>query len=140
MSAPTLGAAHALALAALGGCASYTPSALEAWPDEPSCGTWENLNEPVSAAQREGNRCLLEAFAAGRPAELFYTYVTIEGDSIHAYVRVLGPDRVEWLVDATGDSYGKQVWRHTLCRGVYDDGGRLSGEDCRALPLDEQIQ
>jgi hypothetical protein len=33
-----------------GACSrGYTPSALERWPEDPSCGSYENRNEPVSS-------------------------------------------------------------------------------------------
>lgn len=117
---------------------SYTPAALEDWPDEPSCGEWVNRNEEASADQRRKNRCLLDAFAKGRQAELYVTYHTVEGDPIREYVRVLGPGQVEAFIDSTDDELGTQEWTHLVCEGISDGEGFgfLAGEDCRELPLD----
>jgi hypothetical protein len=129
-----------LALSSLTAC-SYRPSGLESWPDEPSCGSYENRNEPVSAEQRQKTRCLLDAFAAGRPAELVFTTYTIEGDPITEYYRVLGPGSVEVFIDSTQDSFGSQEWTHLLCEEVAEDAGPFSGlfEECREISVDEIV-
>ena len=121
---------------------SYTPSALEAWREKSSCGRYENLNEPVSADQTRMDRCLLDAVAAGRPAQLTRTYATIEGDPITEYYRVLGPGRVEVFIDSTRDSFGSREWTHMLCEEVADDGGSLYAvfETCREIPVDEIVE
>jgi hypothetical protein len=100
----------ALVLGSTSGC-SYTPSALETWPEEPSCGRHE---ESASDDQRRKNRCLLDAFAAGSPAELIVTSAPIDGGPITTYIRVLGHRRVEVFIDSTKDSEGSQRWVH-LC-------------------------
>jgi hypothetical protein len=127
------------ALAALLSACTYTPSALEEWPDSPSCGEWENRNEPASADQRRKSRCLLDAFAAGRQAELYVTYHTIEGDPIREYIRVLGSGRVETFIDSTDDSYGSQEWTHLLCKGISDESGFVYGDDCREVSVDQAV-
>jgi hypothetical protein len=133
-------AVAALALLAATAC-SYTPSALEDWPEEPSCGRYENLNEPVSAAHRRGNQCLLDAFAAGRPAELVVTTATIDAGPITHYFRVLGQRRVEVFVDLPNDE-NSQLWVHLLCDDVREgEGGFVSSDygDCREISVDETV-
>ena len=126
-------------LAALVSACSYTPSALETWPDAPSCGRWENRNETVSAEQRRKTRCLLDAFEAGRAAELYLVYHSVEGDPIREYYRVLGPDRVEVFIDSTADSNANQKWSHLLCAKVAVESGYVSGDDCRELSVDRTV-
>jgi hypothetical protein len=123
-----------------GACSrDYTPSALERWPEDPSCGSYENRNEPVSSEQRRKNGCLLDALAEGRRAELVATFMTIEGDPITEYYRVLGPHRAEVFIDSTADSYGTQKWTHHVCDSVEEDSGFLHGVDCRAISVDEIV-
>ena len=128
-------------LAALVSACSYTPSALEDWPDSPSCGEWENRNEQASADQRRKNGCLLDAFADGRPAELYVTYHSEEGDRTREYYRVLGPGRVETFIDTTGDANGVQRWMHLLCKKVSEERelGLVHGDDCRELSVDRTV-
>jgi len=139
VAARSLAVAFAAGLALFLGACGYTPSALDSWPEKPSCGRWENRNEPVSADQRGKNHCILGALADGRRAELIVTYHTIEGDPITEYYRVLSPGRVESFVDSTRDSYGSRKWAHFLCRGIGEDGGYLFGENCREIPVDERV-
>jgi hypothetical protein len=129
-----VGGAVALMLAAC----DYEPSALEDWPEEPSCGEWENRNEPASADQRRKNRCLLDAFAEGVPAELYLTYHTIEGDPVREYIRVLGPGQVEAFIDSSDDEYSAQGWTHLLCAGITEEGdfGFVHGDRCREVPVE----
>lgn len=119
----------------------YTPSALEDWRDDPSRGRYENRNEPVSAEQERANRCLLEAFATGRPAELVVTFHSVEGDPVTTYYRILGPHRVEVFVDNTADRYSDQKWVHMLCGDLVDDPLCVSVDfaGCRELGLDEVV-
>ena len=48
-------------LALLSACASFTPEAVEIRALLPSCGEYENRNEPVSPDERRKNRCILDA-------------------------------------------------------------------------------
>jgi hypothetical protein len=129
------------ALSTAPGC-SYTPSVLEAWPEKPSCGRYENRNEPVSADQIRKNRCLLDAVAAGRPAQLIRTYATIEGDPITEYYRVLGPGRVELFIDSTPGQFGAQKWIHMVCEEVAEDADFVYGvsETCDEIPVNERVE
>jgi hypothetical protein len=126
----------------LASACSYTPSALDDWPEEPSCGRYENRNDPALAEQRWKNRCLLDAAAEGRPAQLVLTYMTVEGDPITEYYRVLGPRRVEIFVDATQDPLGSDQWTHLLCDEVAEDGGLLYAVavGCREISVDETVE
>lgn len=108
-------------------------------PGRRSCGRYENRNEPASAEQRRKNECLLDAAAAGRPAELVITYYTVEGDPITSYYRVVGPRQIEILVDSTRDSFGAQKWTHELCAEIVQDSGFLYGERCRKIPVDRSV-
>ncbi len=68
----------------------------------------------VAAATR---RCLEDARASGRGAELAVAVPTTEGDPIVHYVRVL-PDRsLEVYVDPTADRFAGQsaTWSHSTC-------------------------
>jgi hypothetical protein len=133
-------AAGGLAFGSLSAC-SYTPSSVENRPRLPSCGQYENLNQPPSADQRRKNRCILNALANGRRAELVVTHATIEGDPITEYLRVVGPDRVEAFVDATRDSEAgpEARWSHWLCRGLEEQGAYLNTVDCREISADERV-
>jgi hypothetical protein len=131
----------ALALLAATAC-SYKPSALEAWPEEPSCGRYEGSNEPVSPKHRRGNQCLLDAFAAGRPAELVVKLPGIDGGPTTTYYRVLGPGRVEVFIDSTEDTESSQRWVHLLCDDVREgEGGFVSADfgGCREISVDETV-
>jgi hypothetical protein len=87
------------------------------------------------------NECILQAFAAGRPAELVITFATIEGDPITNYVRVLDAGRVELFTDTTRDSYGSQGWVHSSCTDLDEaEDGQLIWGECVDLPLDEPVE
>jgi hypothetical protein len=128
----------AIALASLSAC-SYTPDAVKGRKPLPSCGEYENKNQPPSPDQLEMNRCILDALADGRQAELVATSHTIEGDPIPRYYRVLGPERVEVFTDSTRDAYAGSgaKWGRLLCRDLRQVAGYLEPVDCRNLPLDE---
>jgi hypothetical protein len=129
------------ALVTLLSACSYTPSALEDWPETPSCGEWVNRNEEASADQRRKNRCFLDAFEEGREAELYVTFHTVEGDPIREYFRVVGPGQVEAFIDSTDDEFGTQEWTHYICEGISDSEGFgfLAGEDCRELAVEQTV-
>ena len=93
----------------------------------------------MSAEQQRKTRCLLDAFEAGRPAELYLVYHLIEGDPIREYYRVLGPGRVEVFIDSTADSYANQKWSHLLCAKVAVESDYVYGDDCRELSVDRTV-
>ena len=120
----------------------YTPSALGDWRDDPSCGRYENRNEPVSVEQERANRCFLDAFEEGRPAELVATHHGDDGGPITTYYRILGPHRVEVFVDSTADIESHpQRWVHMVCDGVVDDPLDVGVDtaECRELSVDEVV-
>ena len=130
--------AGGLILLSLSAC-SYTPDSVENRKQLPSCGEYENANEPYSPDQLRKNRCVIDAFGEGRQAELIVTLATVEGDAYTEYVRVLGAGRVEVFVDLTGDTEAgpEARWSRSLCRDLELTGGRLERVDCREIPLDE---
>ena len=78
-----------------------------------SCGT-EVLDQ--GQAHDEGARlCLLEAYQAGRGAELISTEPTVEGDPITTFIRVHENGVVEVFVDATRDRFGSGEWERIVC-------------------------
>jgi hypothetical protein len=125
-----------LAVVSLASC-SYTPSAVENRTQLPSCGSYENLNEPLTTDQRRKNRCILDALAEGRRAELVRIWATEEGDPITEYFRVLGPDKVEVFHDPTSDSLADAGWSHWLCRGLEEQRGTFERVGCREIPVEE---
>ena len=75
----------------------------------PSCGSYTiRLGPPstINADQATANKCILDAFAAGRPAEVVVTTFGIEGDPVVTYYRVLGPGRVEEIRDFSTCTFG----------------------------------
>jgi hypothetical protein len=135
-----LAIAGALALASLSACASYTPSAVENRVKLPSCGEYENRNEPYSPEQLRKNRCILDALDQGRQAELIRTLHGIDGGPHIEYLRVLGAGRIEVFVDATRDvEYGgpEARWSHWLCHDLQETNGYLERLGCREIGLDD---
>jgi hypothetical protein len=90
----------------------------------------------VPGGEQEGNRCLVEAFQRGERALLVWTSFTLEGDPFSVYLAVLGPGRLERLVDATRDRYGVPQWHRFLCSGlVLNPRGFFEYRDCRQVTL-----
>lgn len=94
---------------------------------------------PASAEELEGYRCLVDAFQRGEPALLVYTATTvIDGDEISVYYSVLGPGRVERLLDGTRFRYAVPQWHRFLCGQVsLSSAGGLIVQDCRYTTLPE---
>jgi hypothetical protein len=81
----------------------------------PSCGQERRTGQagPVNA---DGRRCLWEAYLAGEPAEFVVTQLTVEGDPVTDYWRVLGKGSVELLEDSTKDPWGSGPgWLQVPC-------------------------
>jgi hypothetical protein len=119
---------------ALAGCGSDDDAEAEAPQSQPGvedCGSYESLNEPVTAEQKEMNRCLLDAVAAARPAKLVVTLATVEGDPITHYFTVTDSGEIEVLVDATEDKFGSGGWSASTCTVLSEEDGRLSWAGCR---------
>jgi hypothetical protein len=105
-----------LAIVLVAGC-GLLPSDPPDWvtdrPGLPACGVEEAGHGEFDIAKRT---CLLDAFEAGRGAELISTLVTIEGDPITQYIRVHPDATVEIFVDATRDAFGSGTWERLICR------------------------
>jgi hypothetical protein len=130
--------ATALAVLALAGCGSED----EAEGDAPAadagiedCGSYESRNEAPTDETREKNRCLLDAFEAGREAKLVVTLSTVEGDPITHYFTVLGPGEVDVLVDGRKDAYGSGGWYASTCTGLSEQSGRIAWTGCTKTEL-----
>jgi hypothetical protein len=138
---PVLGAV-VLTLVSVSAC-SYTPDSVENRTRLPSCGEYEDRNEPASTDQRRKNRCILDALDQGRQAELIRTWYGDDGGPITEYVRVLGADRVEMFVDATRDTKeaGPEArWSRWLCQGLDETPhGTVEGAGCREIPLEDAV-
>jgi hypothetical protein len=79
-------------------------------------------------------RCFLDAFLAGRPAELVVRFNTIEGDPITTVYRTRPDLPVEVFYDATKDKFGSGSWEHYGCRGLHEvKAGDPSGLDPREV-------
>jgi hypothetical protein len=97
------------------------------------------MNEPLTTDQLRKNRCILDAFAEGRRAELVRTWATEEGDPITEYVRVLGRSTVEVFQDSTSDSFDDSGWSHRVCRGLEEHRGNFVTVGCREIPVEEAV-
>jgi hypothetical protein len=131
--------AGVLALALLSACASYTPSAVENRAKLPSCGEYENRNDPVSPDDLRKIRCILDALDQGRQAELIRTLHGEDGGPYIEYLRVLGAGRIEVFVDATRDveSGPEARWSRWLCHDLQETNGYLEWLGCREIGLDD---
>jgi hypothetical protein len=132
-------AAGVLGLWSLSAC-SYTPDAVKNRTRLPSCGEYENRNQPASTDQLTKNRCILDALDQGRQAELIRTWYGEDGGPVTDYVRVLGADRVEMFVDGTRDTEAgpeTRRWSRWRCQGLHESPhGTLEGVGCREIPLE----
>ena len=129
MKLTTLLATAAL-LTGCGGDEETAPEPGETRRGARQCGAYENLNEPVTGAQREANRCILDALEAGEPATLVVTRATVEGDPIVTHITVHATDHVELVVDDTKDRFGNGTVETLFCTGLHESGGLLEGTDC----------
>jgi hypothetical protein len=76
----------------------------------PSCGSYTLLTwgptSTINTDQATVDDCILDAFEAGRPAEVVITRPDGEGNTIVTYYRVLGPGRVELIRDFSACTFG----------------------------------
>lgn len=79
---------------------------------------WQPTREGGPDPFAESHRCLLYALAAGTPAVLVRHITTNEGDPVREQLRVMGPDSVEFTVDATLDNFGSGTVETYACRGL----------------------
>lgn len=136
------GLALLLAAVALAGCGNeeeVDTDAPQAEPGVEDCGSYESLNEPPKEGEAEKNRCLLDAFEAGRDAKLVVTLATVEGDPLTHHFTVTGPGEVEVLVDATKDKFGSGTWQALRCTGLTERSGRLSWSACSEIEVPSDL-
>jgi hypothetical protein len=98
----------------------------------PSCGTYWNRNQPVSAAERRVNLCIVKASRDGRRARAVAALTTIEGDPIVNYVFVRGERDILVIVDTTRDAFGAKTWQRLRCTKLVIIDGRLGWTGCRS--------
>jgi hypothetical protein len=102
------------------GGAAVPDDEVPAWYAErdpmPSCGSFEmdeiHLDNPDL---EDANRCLLDAFETGEPAELQATLMTEEGDPIIEVYRVIGKGELEKMVDTREDEHGNMKFYYAEC-------------------------
>jgi hypothetical protein len=128
--AVALAASLVLALAGCGSEDEVDADAPQAEPDVEDCGSYESLNAPPQEGEAEKNRCLLDAFEAGREAKLVVTLATVEGDPLVHYFTVTESGQLEVLVDSTKDKFGSGSWHALTCTGLDEQRGRLSWTGC----------
>jgi hypothetical protein len=118
---------------ALAGCGSDDEAegdAPQAESGVEDCGSYESQNEAPTEETRAKNRCLLDAFEAGRAAKLVVTLSTVEGDPITHYFTVGDSGEVEVLIDGTKDKFGSGGWHASTCIELSERAGRLSWTGC----------
>ena len=141
-----LGAGLAVAVLAVG--CGMLPGAMPEWvanrqPLE-SCG--EEVLDQGDLPDEAARRCLLEAYEAGRGAELISTQPTVEGDPVTTFVRVHENGVVELFLDATRDRFGSGTWERLVCDAlipvdemppdrVFPSGMVFVEDGCEQLPL-----
>ena len=81
-----------------------------------SCGS--EVLEQGESHDEEARLCLLEAYLAGRGAELISTEPTVEGDPITTFIRVHENGVIEVFVDATRDRFGSGRWERIGCQDL----------------------
>jgi hypothetical protein len=134
--------AVAVAALALVGCGSEDSSegdAPQAEPDVEDCGSYTSANEAPTDETRAKNRCLLEAFEAGRRAKLVVTLSTVEGDPITHYFTVADAGEVEVLIDGTKDAFGSGGWHASTCTGLSETAGRISWTGCTQTEVPKDL-
>ena len=100
-----------------------------------ACGV-EELGADLAYDER-ARTCLMNAYLAGRGAELITHQDTDEGDPITGYVRVHENGVVELFVDATLDRAGSSSWERWGCEALaHEEGSRVFVADgCQHLPV-----
>jgi len=112
--------AASIAIVAASGCSLLTGAA-PAWVTDrvplESCGTEETERGLVDRTNPV-RVCLLDAFRAGRGAEMISTTTTMEGDPITSIVRVHPDGLVEVFIDNTRDRFGSGAWERLECTAL----------------------
>lgn len=111
------------------GSVDVTDDDVPAWYAErqpmPSCGRFEMDEIYLDNPDLDhANRCLLEAFGAGDPAELEVTQMTEEGDPVIEIYRVIGEDELEMMVDTREDEHGNLKFYYAVCTELVEARAR----------------
>lgn len=126
-----LAAVVVVAVPLLAGCAASEPERVDAEASQPaSCGRYANRNAPPDGAQRSMNSCILAALETGERSTLRFSRLTVEGDPIEHELEVLGPGRVEIVVDNREDAFGDRTVRRYVCAELRESNGFLEWDGC----------
>jgi hypothetical protein len=85
----------------------------------PLCGV-EQSGGPGNTPDAALRRCFLEAYLAGRPAELVSRLTTIEGARVTVIYRTRRGEPIEVFWDNTQDPLGSQAWETYGCAGLHE--------------------
>ena len=105
----------------------------------PSCGSYWNRNQPVSAAERRVNACIVRASRDVRRARAVAALTTIEGDPIVHYVFVLGARDILMVVDSTRDAFGAKTRSRFRCTKLVVIDGRLGWTGCKSTGMGKPV-
>jgi hypothetical protein len=130
-----VGAAGAAAAMLLAGC-GLVPSGQPEWFTNrtplASCGTEVVSEEPDVAARQ----CLLEAYRAGRGAELITRGQMETGAPLTSYLRVHEDGSVEMILNLEADPSAPGAWERFRCEALVPDPDHVFiQEDCQQLPV-----
>jgi hypothetical protein len=121
-----------LAAVLLAGC-GLLPAAQPDWVANrevlPACGQERQVRGDTDV---EARQCLLDAFRAGREAELISTEAITEGREVTRYLRVHADGTIEVFTDATRDTLRADAgWTRETC------GQMLGAEEVRDVWIEE---
>jgi hypothetical protein len=121
-----------LAAVLLAGC-GLLPAGLPDWVANreplPACGEERLVRGDTDVGARQ---CLLDAFRAGRDAELISTEAITEGREVTRYLRVRADGTIEVFTDSTRDTLRADAgWTRETC------GQMLGAEEVRDVWIEE---
>ena len=116
----------------LAGC-GLLPAGMPGWvanrPLLPACGEERQVRGDTDV---EARQCLLDAYRAGRDAELITTEAITEGREVTRYLRVHADGTIEVFTDATRDTLRAGAgWERETC------GQMLGAEEVRDVWIEE---
>lgn len=118
-ASPTAGATSPTSTEATPVAFPGAPSQVTLRDPLPACGI-EQSSGPGNTPNEIVRRCFLEAFMAGRPAEVVIILTTIEGDPITTIYRTRPGQPIEVFVDSTRDTFGSGAWETYGCTGLHE--------------------
>jgi hypothetical protein len=121
-------AAFVIALVGCGALPASQPEWVANRKPLPPCGDETVVRGDTDV---EARRCLYEAYADGRDAELISTLAITEGREVTRYMRVHENGTIEVFTDATRDSLAPGGWVRETC------GQMLSAEEVRDIWIEE---